>query len=113
LNLGYFFNVFNEEFKALLHKPVDLEEVSADENGHGILDVEFWTIVLFYRRLLGIRLSTFGHRKLPSASTSTDALQSLIALLFLLEFLHRKNIVEQPLEYDRITMNADIDFVLI
>ena len=52
-----------------------------------------------------IWFTTLRDRKLPSTSSSADALQSLVTLLFLLKLLHRENVVEQPFEYNSVAVN--------
>lgn len=113
LNFRDLLDVLDEELEALLDEPVDLQEVGADQDRHRVLDIQLGPIILLYGGLLGVRLSALGDSELPSAATTADALQGLVALLLLLEFLHRENVVEEPLEDDRVAVDADVDLVLV
>lgn len=113
LDFGNLFDVLHKEVKTLLNQSVDLQEVRRNQDGHCIFDVKFWTIVLLNSTLLiGAIGLTFLNCKLPTASPS-DAVQHLVALLFLLELLHGENVVEQPLENNRVTVDRNIDLILV
>lgn len=105
--------MLHEEVEALLHEPVDLEEVSADQNGDCVLDVQFGPAVLLDGRLLAIWLWAFVDRQLPAAAASSDALEGLAALLLLFVLLHREDVVEQPLKNDCVAVNADVYLILV
>ena len=101
-----------KEIKTLFHQPVDLQEVSWYQYSHCIFNIQFRTVVLLNGWFFGIILATFLQVKLPSASP-TDAVEYLVALLLLFEFFHWEDVVQKPFEYDGVTMNGDINLILI
>lgn len=104
--------MLNEEVEALLYEPVYLEEVGAYQNGDRVLYVQFGSAVLLDGRLLAIRL-TFVHRDLPGTASAANTFQSVVALLLLLELLHREDVVEQPFKNDGVAVDANIYLILV
>jgi hypothetical protein len=49
-----FFNIFDEELETFFHEAVNFEEVSRNQNGDRILDVQLWSVILLDGRLLGV-----------------------------------------------------------
>ena len=108
LHLGYLLNVLHKEVEALLDEPVDLQEVSRDEDCHCVLDVELGSVVLLDCRLFGVvAIVALLDGKLPAAvaTSTTDAVQNLVALLLLLVLLHGEDVVEKPLKDDGVTVD--------
>ena len=113
LHFGDFFDVLDEEVQALLHESIDLQEVSGDQDGHSVLNVKLWSVVLLDGRLFVVAIGfTFLNCQLPPAA-ATDAVQDLVTLLLLLELLHGEDVVEQPLENDCVAVDRNVDLILV
>lgn len=106
--------MFYEEVETLFDQSVNFQEVCRDQDGHCIFDIELRTVVLLNSRLFIVAIVTFLHSKLPSTiATSADAIENLVSLLLFFILFHRKNVVEEPLEDDCITVDRYVNFVLI
>jgi hypothetical protein len=102
-----------KEVKAFFHKPVYLQEVSRNQYGNSIFDIELRSSILLDGWLFGIIVITLLKIELPATSTSSDTLEYIISLLLLLVLFHREYVVKEPLEDDGIAVNRDIDFILV
>lgn len=52
------------------------------------------------------------NRELP-ATAASNTVKDLVALLLLLVLLHGEDVVEEPLEDDGVTVDGDVDLVLV
>ena len=113
LDFGYLLYMLNKEVETFLDQSIDFKEVGRDQDCHCIFYVKFWTIILLNSRLfIGTVRLAFLNCQLPSTA-SADAVQGLVALLFLFELFHGENVVKQPFKDDCITVNRNIDLILV
>jgi hypothetical protein len=111
LNARDLFNMFANEIKTLSDEPVDLEELSWDQNCNRIFNIKFWPSILHDRRI-GKRL-VFLFWLLSFQLPLRVFHESIILALLLFILLHRKNIIQEPLKDLSVTVDRNVDLIIV
>ena len=105
--------MFTDKVETLANKAVNFQKLSWYKNSHRVLNVQLGTAILHNRtvckqRLLLNVVCTFLYFELPGRLVN-----SLAFLLLLFILLHCKNVVQKPLKNYGITVNADINLIVV
>jgi len=104
---GNFFCILDKKLEALAHKKLNLEEVRRDHDGDDIL---FGEIVLHELTLFCFLLGLHG----ALLQIECPALDLRVQLIILGHAaFDLKNVIEEPLEDLRVTVNRNIDLILV
>lgn len=111
--------MLSDEIKTLANESVYFKKLGWDEDSHSILDVELGASILHDSGVgkgsLLVFSAIFVQVLFPgrcNAIAYSTLKLLLIGLLFFV-LLHGKNVVEEPLEDHRITVNRDINLIIV